>query len=293
MFKLRSHIGLYLMCLPVIVYFLMFLYLPLVRGFTISLQQFRLIGDRPFVGLVQYEAVLRDPFFWQALQNTLLIGAGQLSLGFAASLLAALSLGEVLNPLFKKFSQMVLYLPHLFSWVIVGGIWIFLLSPDGGPVNELMKLAGAEGGVPFLANERYARWVMIFTSVWKEMGYTCIIFLAATTLINPSLYEAARIDGAGRLRQIISITLPQLVPAMQTVLVLQTLGVLRMFDQMIVMRNPAIYRETDVLMTYVYEQGIQQFRMDVASAASFLVIAATLLLSLLLPVLFRGGARFR
>lgn len=279
--RFRQYIGLYLMFVPVIVYFLIFLYFPLVRGFTISLQEFRMIGERPFVGLEQYKAVLGDPFFWQALKNTLWIGAGQLAFGFAASLLAALSLGEVLNPLFKKFNQMVLYIPHLFSWVIVGGIWIVLLSPDGGMVNELLKLAGVEQPVHFLAEERYARWIMIGTSVWKEMGYTCIIYLAAMTLINPSLYEAARLDGAGRLKQLWYVTLPQLVPTMKTVFVLQLLGVLRMFDQLIVMRNPAIYREVDVLMTYVYEQGIQQFQMDIASAASFLIIAATLVLTLI------------
>ncbi|MBW4082493.1 ABC transporter permease subunit [Paenibacillus sp. S150] len=289
MLRFRQHISLYFMFIPVAVYFLVFLYFPLLRGFTISLQEFRMIGERPFVGLEQYRAVLTDPFFWQALRNTLLIGAGQLAFGFAASLAAALSLGEVLNPFFKKFSQMVLYIPHLFSWVIVGGIWIFLLSPDAGMINELLKLLGAERPVHFLADERYARWVMIGTSVWKEMGYTCIIYLAAMTLINPSLYEAARIDGAGRLKQLLHITLPQLVPAMKTVFLLQLLAVLRMFDQLIVMRNPAIYREVDVLMTYVYEKGIQQFHMDVASAASFLVIAATLLLTLIFTRVTRYG----
>ncbi|WP_150266147.1 ABC transporter permease subunit [Paenibacillus tepidiphilus] len=277
--RFRQHTGLYLMFIPVIVYFLIFLYFPLLRAFTISLQEFRMIGDRPFVGLDQYKAVLADPFFWQALKNTLMIGAGQLAFGFVASLLAALSLGEVLNPLFRKINQMILYLPHLFSWVIVGGIWIVLLSPDGGMINELLKLAGLGQPVHFLAEERYARWIMIGTSVWKEMGYTCIIYLAAMTLINPSLYEAARIDGAGRLKQLLYVTLPQLVPTMKTVFVLQLLGVLRMFDQLVVMRNPAIYREVDVLMTYVYENGIQQFQMDLASAASFLIIAATLLLT--------------
>lgn len=266
---------------PVILFFLVFLYFPLVRGFMISLQEFRMIGDRPFVGLEQYRQVLSDPVFWRVLGNTLAIGAGQLAFGFVLSLLAALSLGELLNPLFKKFSQLVLYMPHLFSWVIVGGIWIFLLSPDGGMVNELLMRLGGEGNVHFLASEKYAKWIIIFTSVWKEMGYTCIIYLAAMTLINPSLYEAARIDGAGRWKQILQITLPQLVPTMKMVVILQVLAVLRMFDQIMVMRNPAIYREVDVLMTYVYELGIQQFHMDLASAASFLVIFATLLLTLL------------
>lgn len=277
--SVRIHSSLYLMFVPVVVYFLIFLYYPLARGFVISLQHFRMIGERPFVGLAQYGKVIEDPNFWRVLGNTLVIGSGQLLFGFAAALLAAISLGEVLNPMLRKWSQMLLYMPHLFSWVIVGGIWIFMLSPDGGFVNGLLSLFGAEHSVHFLAEGSMARWIMIGTSVWKEMGFTCIIFLAAMTQINPALYEAARIDGAGRLSQILRITIPQLVPAMKIVFLLQLLGVLRMFDQIIVMRNAAIYREVDVLMTYVYELGIQRFRMDEASAASFLVIAATLLLA--------------
>ncbi|MCM2532747.1 hypothetical protein NDK43_10575 [Neobacillus pocheonensis] len=137
---IRKHFTLYLMMLPILLYFAIFTFYPLIRGFMISLQDYRLIGNRPFVGLDNYMTVLKDPLFWQALKNTLIIGGGILAIGFIAPLIVAIALNEVLHATFKKLTQTIIYLPHLFSWVVVGGIWIFMLSPDGGLVNELLKL---------------------------------------------------------------------------------------------------------------------------------------------------------
>jgi putative aldouronate transport system permease protein len=120
---------------------------------------------------------------------------------------------------------------------------------------------------------------MILMATWKDMGYTCILYLAAIVAINPSLYEAASIDGANRWHKIRHVTLPQLIPTMKIVLLLNMMGVLRIFDQIIIMRNPSIASEVDVFMTYVYEKGIMQFKMGVASAASFLVLFATLIIT--------------
>lgn len=268
----------YLMMIPVVIYFLIFSYYPLIKGLQISMQNFRIIGTRPFVGLQNYIVVWNDPVFWRVLENTLIIGIGMLIVGFFAPIITALSLNEVLKTWFKKLTQMVIYLPHLFSWVVVGGIWIIMLSPDGGFVNDLLKLLGAAKPIHFFAEVDYAQALMVLTNTWKEMGFTCILYLASIVTISPSLYEAARMDGAGRWQQIRYVTLPQLIPTMKVVTLLNMIGMLRMFDQMIILSNPVIARKVDVLMTYTYQKGILEFKMGVASAAGFLVVLATLIL---------------
>ncbi|MGM0838466.1 MAG: ABC transporter permease subunit [Bacillota bacterium] len=276
---IKKHAWLYIMMVPIFIYFLLFAYYPLVRGFIISFQEFRVIGDRPFVGFDNYVTVLGDPIFWRVMVNTLLIGGGILIVGFVFPIIVAISLNEVIGAAFKKFTQMVIYIPHLFSWVVVGGIWIYLLSPDGGLVNEIIKIAGGEP-IHFFTKESFAKPLMIFTAIWKDMGYICILYLAAIVGINPALYEAAKIDGASRWKEIRYIMIPQLIPTMKVVFLLNLLGVLKIFDQIFIMRNPAITRQVDVLMTYTYEKGILEFQMGVATAASFIVIFATLILTI-------------
>ncbi len=275
--QMKIHTALYLMMIPVIIYFVVFVYYPLARGVVISFQDYRLLGPRPFIGWENYTVVLDDPQFWQVLRNTLLIGGGILVVGFAPPIIVALALNEMINKVFKRTSQTVIYLPHLFSWVVVGGLWIYLLSPRGGLVNELLGLMGV-GPVRFLTDVVWARALMILLPIWKDMGFAAIIYLAAITTISPTLYEAARIDGASRFQQIRQITLPLLVPTMKVVLILNVLGLLRIFDQIYVLRNPVIQRKVDVLMTYVYDTGIQQFEVGYASAVSVLVLLATLAL---------------
>ena len=279
------------MLLPVFGYFLLFSYYPLVRGFVISFQNFRLIGDRPFVGFDNYRTVLMDPAFLQTFKNTLWISGGILAFGFVMPIVLALSLNEVMRVWFKKLTQMIVYLPHLFSWVVVGGMWILLLSPDTGIVNQLLKLFGASKPIGFLTSEAYARWVMIFTAVWKDMGFSCILYLAAIVNINPSLYEAAYIDGANRWQAVRYITLPQLVSTMKVVFMLNVLGVLRIFDQIYVMRNGAIANKVDVLMMYTYQKGILEFKIGQATAAGYLIIAATLVITFVTRILIRYDER--
>jgi len=265
------------MMLPVLVYFLLFAYYPLARGFAISLQDFRLIGASPFIGFQNYLEVIQDADFWRALRNTLIIGGGILVVGFPVPILVALSLNEVIHEFFKKFTQMVIYLPHLFSWVVVGGIWIYLLSPNGGLINEVVRWFRGEP-IPFLTLDTYARPIMVLTAIWKDMGFNAILYLATIAGISPTLYEAARIDGASRWQQVRFVTLPQLVPTMKVVILLTLMGILRIFDQIFIMRNGAIHRQVDVLMTFIYDKGLAQFQMGFATAAAFLVILATLLL---------------
>lgn len=279
--------ALYLMMLPIMAYFLVFSYYPLVRGFIISFQEFRLIGNRPFIGFDNYITVLKDHAFWEMLQNTLLLGGGMLVIGFIMPILLALSLNEILQAWFKKVVQMIVYIPHLFSWVVVGGMWILMLSPDTGIVNAMLKLVGAEKPIAFMSSADSARWVMVLTSVWKEMGFICILYLATIVAINPALYEAARMDGANRWQLVRYVTLPSLVSTMKVVIMLNVLSILRIFDQIIVMRNGAIAKKVDVIMMYTYQKGILEFKVGLATSAGFLVIFATLLITLVTRAIIR------
>ena len=287
---MKTHAALYVMMLPVIAYFAVFVYYPLYEGVLASFQEFQLLGGRPFVGLDNYEAAWNDARFWQVVQNTLLIGGGILLVGFLPPIIVALSLNELRLILFKKISQTVVYLPHLFSWIVIGGMWIYLLSPRGGLVNELLALIDA-GPVRFLTNGTWARAMMIVLPVWKDMGYAAIIYLASITTISPSLYEAARIDGASRLQQIYQITIPLLVPTMKVVVMLNVLSLLRIFDQIYVFKsqNPAVQSKIDVLMTYVYDVGILKYEVGYASAVSVMVLLTTLVLTAIVWKVTRFG----
>jgi putative aldouronate transport system permease protein len=272
---MRSHLWLYVMILPVIAYFVVFVYYPLYQGTVSSFQEFRLLGGGEWVGTQNYTDVWNDDTFWQVVKNTLLIGGGILILGFFPPIIVALALNEVGYLLFKKVSQTAVYLPHLFSWVVIGGMWIYLLSPSGGLVNELLALIDV-GPIRFLTNTSWARAMMIVLPIWKDMGYAAIIYLAAMTAISPVLYEAARIDGASRFQQMYQITLPLLKPIMKVVFMLNILGLLRIFDQIFVMRNDVVQSRIDVIMTYVYDMGILRYELGFASAISVMVLLATL-----------------
>ncbi|MCK9860988.1 ABC transporter permease subunit [Paenibacillus sp. ATY16] len=277
---LKKYSALYVMMVPVIAYFLVFAYYPLVKGLQTSFQDYKLMGDRPYVGFANYSAVLHDSLFWEAVMNTLVIGGGILCFSFVAPLVIALSLNEVLRTWFKKAAQMILYVPHLLSWVVVGGIWIFMLSPDSGIINMILVHVFHMKPINFMADSGWARWILILLATWKEMGYTCILFLAGIVSINPSLYEAARMDGATRWRQLIYVTIPQLSNTMKVVFLLNTLGILKIFDEVFILRNPTIAAKVDVLMMYTFQKGILEIQLGPAAAASFFILLLTLAMTL-------------
>lgn len=277
---MKSHAWLYVMILPVLAYFAVFVYWPLYQGVVASFQEFRLLGGTEWVGTANYEAAWDDGKFWQVVRNTLLIGGGILVFGFFPPIIIALALNEVRQLAFKRLAQTTVYLPHLFSWVVIGGMWIYLLSPSGGLVNELLGLLNI-GPVRFLTSTDWARTMMVGIPIWKDAGYAAIIYLASITSISPTLYEAARIDGASRFQQAYQITLPLLKGTMKVVFMLNIFGLLRIFDQIFVMRNGVTQRGIDVIMTYVYDLGIQQYELGLASAISVMVLLTTLAMTAL------------
>lgn len=278
--KWRRTRVLYLLALPSIIYFALFAYFPIAEGTIISFQNFRFVGHSQFVGLGNYRDVFTSPGFWQAFWNTLLLSLGNVTLTAIIPLVLALSLNEVLFSPWKRFVQTILYLPALFSWVVVGGIWIFLLAPSGGIINAFRGLFGLKPEY-FMVIPSLAKPIFIGVNLWKQAGYVCILYLASITGINPELYEAAMIDGAGGFARTIHITIPELARTFQVVLLLNVMGALRIFDQVYVMRNEVIAPKVDVIMYYVYIEGLQKFKLGYASALSVFIFVATLLLTLL------------
>ncbi len=271
---------LYLLMLPSILYFAVFAYFPITNGTVISFQNFRFFGKSPFIGLKNYVDVISTPGFWNALQNTLILSCGNVILTAFIPLILALLLNEILFVPWKRSLQTVLYLPHLFSWVVVGGIWIFVLSPNSGFVTAFANLLGTKT-ISVFTEEAYARPLFIGINLWKQSGYVCILYLASIAGINPELYEAAMVDGAGAFKRVIYITLPELYNTLKVVLMLNIMGSLRIFDQVYVLRNEVIAPKIDVLMYYVYVRGLQQFKIGYAAAISVFIFIATLILTLI------------
>ena len=271
---------LYLLLLPSILYFVVFSYFPIINGTIISFQNFRFVGKSQFVGLKNYADAVSTPGLWNALRNTLILSLGNVILTALIPLILAILLNEILFPVWKRFLQTVLYLPHLFSWVVVGGIWIFVLSPNSGFITAFAHLLGIKPFAVF-TEAAYARPLFIGINLWKQSGYVCILYLASIAGINPELYEAAMVDGAGAFKRVIYITIPELYNTLKVVLMLNIMGSLRIFDQVYVLRNEVIAEKVDVLMYYVYVKGLQQFKIGYAAAISVLIFLATLILTMI------------
>lgn len=275
--QIKKYKTIYIMMLPVLLYFIVFSYYPLLLGIIQSLQKNKLIGAPEFIGAANYQEVIKDYQFKQAFQNSLIIGIGTQVLAFILSILLAIGINEIKNKLSKSTIQTVTYLPNLFSWTVVGGMWIFVLSSNG-LINSILSSAGKDS-VQFLADTKFSQAIMILTGTWKALGYYAVLFLASIVSIDPSIYEAAQIDGASRVKQIIKIVIPQLIPTMKVIIVLGTMGLLRNFDQVFVMGNPTIMDKVRTLLLYIYTEGITQFKVGKATAAATVVLIATLVIS--------------
>jgi putative aldouronate transport system permease protein len=274
--SMRKFRALYLMFFPVALYFALFNYYPFAKGIVMSFQGNRLIGPKPFVALANYREVIADSDFLRALLNSIVIGLADMGLYFALSLFLALCIAELGSRFAKRAVQTIAYLPYLFSWSVIAGVWI-LIFDQRGIVNAIGGFLGAKA-VFFLAEPGLARPLIVGMGVWRSIGYFALLFTVAITDIDPSLYEAARIDGASRARQVLSVTLPCLRGAMKVVIVLLVMGVLTHFDEMFVMQNPANKTRISTLLVYVFDMGITKFKTGFATAGATLVMGGTLLL---------------
>lgn len=244
--------GMIAMVVPVVVYFLVFNYVPM-AGLVIAFKDFiatdGVVGS-PWVGLENFRGLFSDHQFFTALLNTVLISFLRILFGFFAPLALAIMLSEVRNAWFRSSVQTLTFMPHFFSWVILGGIFLMLLSGQG-PFNNALALLGL-GPVGFLTESHWFLGTIVVTGIWQSAGYGAVIYLAALAGISPDLYEAAEIDGASRLQKIAHITMPCLVPTIITLFILNLAHVLSAgFDQIYNMYNPLVFDVSDILDTFI------------------------------------------
>jgi len=264
---IRKHYTIYLLLLPTIVFFLIFAYLPYF-GLTLAFKDYKIYSGlwaSPWVGLKHFEAIFSSPGFFKLVRNTVVISLLNLAFGFPAPIIFALLLNEVRIRLFKRVIQTVSFFPNFMSWVIYGGIIMLFIRPTG-VVNTFLASVGMEK-VNLITNPAAFRMLLVFTNVMKNTGFGAIIYLAALTNIDPQLYEAAIVDGAKKSKQLLYITLPELLPLIVTMFIMALSGILNAnFEQIYVLYNPAVYEVADVIDTYIFRIGIQGAQYSVTTA---------------------------
>ena len=264
---LRKHWRLYSLALLPIIWFLVFRYLPM-AGNVIAFRRFRPGGSifgEEWVGFYYIERFIQDQAFWQAFQNTVIIGALTLVIVFPLPIILALLLNELRSRVFKRFVQTVSYLPHFMSVVIVAG-FVFELTSLDGTVNRIVELFGGDP-ISFMQRADWFRTIYVSSEVWQTVGWGTILYLAALTTIDDQLYEAARIDGANRWQQTWHITLPGIQPTMMVLLILNIGSFMSVgFEKVLLLQNPLIYSTADVIATYLYRVGIQSAQFSYGTA---------------------------
>ena len=257
-----------LLFLPCLIYYILFKYVPM-WGVLISFKDFKpFIGfwGSEWVGLKHYIDFFNNPDAWRIIRNTLLLGVYTLLWCFPLPIVFALALNELTRPKFKKFVQTVSYMPHFLSAVVVCGMLNSFLSPVRGIVNIIINMFGGET-INFLSTASWFRPIYVASEVWQTLGWGAIVYLAAITNVDPQYYEAAKLDGASRLRQIWSITLPCIAPTVATMLILRIGSILEVgLEKVLLLYSPAIYETSDIIATYVYRQGLVSGNMSYATA---------------------------
>lgn len=270
--KLKTYIWnnmiLYLFLLLPVAYFIVFKYAPM-YGILIAFKDYNIfkgVWESPWNNLATFKEIFSMPDFWNALKNTFVLNSLDKIIGFPAPIILAIILSEIKLKWFKKTTQTILYLPHFLSWVIIGSIALQLFAPESGLINLLFNKMGISP-VPFLTDKWVWLGTYVFLGLWQSIGWNTIIYLAAIAGINLELYEAALVDGAGRLRKIWHVTLPGIKP---TIIILLIFSIGRMtqigFDRPFVIGNSLVMEFSDVISTFVYRTGIQNFQYTIATA---------------------------
>jgi len=263
--------AVYLMILPGLLYFLVFKYAPM-WGLIISFQDYKpykgVLGSE-WVGFAHYRRLFTDSVFWNILKNTLILFLMNLVFYFPVPIILALMLNEVRHHWYKRTVQTIVYLPHFMSWVIIVSISFVMLTMDGGIVNRLLEAAGI-GKINFLLSPEWFRPIYILQVIWREAGWGTIVYLAAIATVDPQLYEAARIDGAGRFRQIWHITLPAIRGVIVVLLILKIGDVLELgFEHVYLLLNAMNREVAEIIDTYVYTAALRQGQFSYSTAIGF------------------------
>ncbi|TDG00604.1 ABC transporter permease [Paenibacillus piri] len=266
--ELRRDKFLYLLITPGVLYFVIFKYIPM-WGIMISFQDYSpYLGvlKSDWVGLEHFTRFFTNPSFFLLFRNTMMISLLSLVFFFPLPILLSLCMNEVANRYFKRTIQSIVYLPHFLSWVIIAGITFLLFSQSTGVVNMMLEYAGLQK-IDFLTRESMFWGILTAQNIWKDTGWGTIIFLAAIAGIDPQLYEAAKMDGAHRIRQMWHITLPGIRNVIVILLILRLGHIMDVgFEQVLLMSNGAVANVADVFETYIYRNGIQQGQFSYTTA---------------------------
>lgn len=282
--RITRQIPLVVMLLPGLALLIIFQYVPM-AGIVLAFQRYipgrGLFGSTEWIGLENYEYVFTLPHTMRVIGNTIVIASSKIVFGLAVPILFSLLLNEIRRTGIKRTMQTIIYLPHFLSWVILGGILIDILSPNTGIVNAFLERIFGIEPIFFLGSNSWFQPTMVVSHVWKEFGFGTIIYLAAISGIDPQLYEAATIDGAGRIQKMIHVTLPGMLMTIVLLAVLSLGQVLSAgFEQIFNLYSPIVYRSGDIIDTFVYRIGLLQGQFSVATAiglfqsfVSFLLIS--------------------
>lgn len=275
------HKYLYLMLIPVLIWYIIFCYVPM-YGIVISFQDYSMskgVFGSTFVGLTHFKELWQDEDFWRAFWNTAIIAVYRIIIEFPISIIVALLLNEIRHIKVRKTIQTIVYLPHFLSWVIVASIFMTLLSPESGIINAICTSMGINTP-DIISNPNMFRGVLIWSDVWKEAGFSSIIYVAAMASIDAELYEATDIDGASRWQQIWYVTLPGIRNIIVIMFILMLGQVLTWgFDQVYNFYNPMVYDKGDIIDTYIFRTALGDNKFSFAAAASMFksLICMTLL----------------
>ena len=276
----KQELPLHFMLLAGLVIVLIYNYGPMV-GLLMAFENYKptkgLFGSE-WVGLGNFRRLFSYPNIESIIFNTVYISVFKLILGIIVPVIFALLLNEIKNRFFSGYVQVVTCLPYFLSWVILGGVFTNILSPSNGIVNEIIKFFG---GTPiyFLGDNQTFPWTLIITDTWKNFGYSSIVYLAAMSSIDPALYEAAEMDGAGRFKKILYVTLPGIVPMIFVMTVLSLGNVLNAgFDQIFNLYSPQVYQSGDILDTFIYRLGIEDAQYSMSTAVGLLKSVISLVL---------------
>lgn len=259
---------LYLMVLPVIAYYIIFKYLPM-YGIVIAFKDYNVfkgVFDSPWAGLDVFKKVFSNQNFWKAIKNTLNLNLLTLLVNFPLTIIVSLMLNEVMSGKFKKISQSILYLPHFLSWVIVAGIVTNMFTQRDGTINNILNSIGISS-IPFLSHNGWWIFTYVISNVWKEIGWGTIIYLAAMTGIDESLYEAAYLDGATKFQRLMYITLPSIKSVIVTMLILNLSKMMSIgLDAPLLLGNDKVMGVFEVISTYIYRIGIENAKYSESTA---------------------------
>ncbi|MCR4588900.1 MAG: ABC transporter permease subunit [Lachnospiraceae bacterium] len=256
--RAKNDALLYLLLLPVLAWYILFCYLPIAGGISLSLRNFRFdmgIWNSPFVGLTHFKSMMSDGDFIRAAKNTLIISMGRIFFQMPCAILVAIFLNEIRAEKLRKRFQTIITFPHFISWVVLAGILSNVFG-SGGIVNQLLALLGMEAISPITQSDSFRVFIWL-SNIWKEVGWDSIIYLAAITSIDPGLYEAAEADGAGRLQRIWHITLPGIKGTVAIMLILAIGQVMTngSFDQIFNLYSSPVYKVGDTLDTYIFRES--------------------------------------